>query len=79
VQSFQGSRVLTGIEPENAFIVGVTGKVFAGVWSSRDLTGGKGHLSLGLITLWLRSPQNLDAVENLQSFLQREPDVYTAR
>jgi hypothetical protein len=79
VQSFQGSRVLTGIEPENAFIVGATGKVFAGVWSSRDLTGGKGHLSLGLITLWLRSPQNLDAVENLQSFLQREPDVYTAR
>jgi hypothetical protein len=79
VSDFYGGRRIDGVDPENAFILGASGQVFAAAWGGRDLAGGRGRLSLGLITLWLAAANNLDAIENLQTFLQWEPDGFSVR
>jgi hypothetical protein len=75
-------NVLTGLAPRNVLFTGsFDGEVPAAVWDASDLHGGRGRVALVTSPLWMRGGSTAIRrfVENLQAFLQREPDALAVR
>lgn len=72
------AEFLHGLEPRNVLVALLTGEVMAAAWDARDLAGGRGRLTLVMDDLWIQQA-NLRALENLQVFLAREPELLPVR
>ncbi len=77
--SITGTRNLLGVGDHNVLVARTGGQVFGGAWDSSNLTGGQGRLTVVMSNSWVEPGESLDVLENLLTFLQREPKAAAVR
>jgi hypothetical protein len=83
---FTGSsfpHAVTGLAPRNVLFTGAGARAAGAVWDTSDLAGGRGRVTLVVHSFWIDGGygRRLEdpLIENLQAFLQREPDALPGR
>ncbi len=71
--SMSGSRNLVGVGDHNVLVARTGGQVFGGAWDASNLAGGRGRLTAVMNDSWVEPGESLDVLENLLTFLRRQP------
>ncbi len=73
------TRNLVGVGEQNVLVARSNGRIFGGAWGSSNLVGGRGRLTVVMSQAWIKRGESLDVLENLLTFLERQPKVQPVR